>query len=114
MAVTPNMAKCEMCGAEFRDGPHRYEGKFIRAYQLLVCQACWNANWSGWNPRCGAEAHRSSPSERPADTGAERKALVPPGRLSSLLRRSIDKGLEHNHAVRREEERSCLRCTRER
>jgi hypothetical protein len=51
MAVTPNMAKCEMCGAEFRNGPHRYEGKFIRAYQLLVCETCWKGNWSGWNPR---------------------------------------------------------------
>jgi hypothetical protein len=55
MPVTSNMAKCEMCGSEFRYGPRRYEGKFIPRNQLMVCRTCWDGNWGGWNPRFEAK-----------------------------------------------------------
>jgi hypothetical protein len=42
--------KCQICGSTFRFGPHIFEGRLIRSYQLLVCRACWIDNWNGWSP----------------------------------------------------------------
>lgn len=44
------MIPCDMCGASFQFGPHRYDGKYIGAYKLTVCKTCFEANWDGWSP----------------------------------------------------------------
>ena len=46
----PFMFDCQMCGREFQFGHHIYDGKFIPAYQLHVCQTCFEGNWDGWAP----------------------------------------------------------------
>lgn len=42
--------RCALCGAEFSFGPRRYEGHYIDAYKILVCNTCWDGNWDGWSP----------------------------------------------------------------
>lgn len=44
------MEKCFCCRRSFQMGPGRYDGKFIPAYQILVCQNCYDGNWDGWAP----------------------------------------------------------------
>ncbi|MEE9606305.1 MAG: hypothetical protein V3U03_01095, partial [Myxococcota bacterium] len=44
------MQKCDLCGSEYQYGPHNYDGKFIRKYQLKVCMSCYEGNWDGWAP----------------------------------------------------------------
>jgi hypothetical protein len=46
----PIMEACFMCAKGFQMGPHRYDGKVIRRYQISVCSGCWGANWDGWAP----------------------------------------------------------------
>ena len=43
--------QCEICGNNYQHGPHRYEGHLCELYDLWVCDACWEGNWDGWNPR---------------------------------------------------------------
>jgi hypothetical protein len=44
------MIPCDLCGTKFQTGPHRYDGKWIRRYQLSVCMPCYEGNWDGWGP----------------------------------------------------------------
>ncbi len=44
------MISCDICGASFQYGPHIYNGKQIKSYQLTVCKNCWDGNWDGWGP----------------------------------------------------------------
>lgn len=41
---------CDACGAPYHHGPHRYDGHKIHAYDMMVCDTCYNANWDGWAP----------------------------------------------------------------
>lgn len=41
---------CGICGRSYISGPHRYEGKYLPAYELAVCRTCFAANWDGWSP----------------------------------------------------------------
>lgn len=50
MSSQPILMKCPTCGFEFQFGPHRYDGKYLRAYQLTVCMSCYRANHDGWAP----------------------------------------------------------------
>ena len=46
---------CDLCGAAYQMGPHRYEGKCIAKYQLGVCSPCYDGNWDGWAPHLEAK-----------------------------------------------------------
>lgn len=50
MDTDKTMMSCELCGKEFQYGPHRYDGQFIRRYQLTVCKTCFSGNRDGWAP----------------------------------------------------------------
>jgi hypothetical protein len=45
-----NICACQMCGSKYQMGPQIYEGKHIVAYDLDVCQSCYDGNWDGWAP----------------------------------------------------------------
>lgn len=55
---------CFICGQRFPFGPHRYEGKHVRAYRMNVCMPCWSGNWDGWAPH-----HEAKLLERLSDKG---------------------------------------------
>jgi hypothetical protein len=42
------MRHCDLCNSEFQHGPHRYDGRHIPKYDLLVCSGCYEGNWDGW------------------------------------------------------------------
>jgi hypothetical protein len=42
---------CELCGREVQMGPHRYVGHMIASIKLFLCDACFEMNWDGFNPR---------------------------------------------------------------
>ena len=45
------MFKCDVCGASYQHGPHRYEGHKLNLYGgLFVCDTCWQSNHDGWAP----------------------------------------------------------------
>jgi len=44
------MQKCELCSDEYQHGPHIYEGKRSKSFDLWVCTKCWEGNWDGWHP----------------------------------------------------------------
>jgi len=44
------MYRCDLCGSEFQMGAHRYDGKRVPRYDIVVCMSCYKANWDGWNP----------------------------------------------------------------
>jgi hypothetical protein len=50
MAEFKHMYLCQMCGAEYHMGAHRYDGKHIPRYNLDVCKSCYESNWDGWAP----------------------------------------------------------------
>src|SRR4051812_18820770 len=41
------MFECPMCGNEYRDGPHVYDGRNIGPWQIRICRTCHNMNWDG-------------------------------------------------------------------
>jgi len=42
-------ATCFACGREHQTGPHRWEGHWLKGYDIQVCNNCWEANWEGWD-----------------------------------------------------------------
>lgn len=45
------MFKCDVCGAMYQHGPHRYEGHKLKLYgNIFCCDSCWQGNWDGWAP----------------------------------------------------------------
>lgn len=42
--------KCFLCGKEHSMGPHIYDGKWVRYYEMQVCKWCYDGNHDGWNP----------------------------------------------------------------
>jgi hypothetical protein len=46
-----HMVTCFLCRSEFQFGPHRYAGKPIKAWDMMVCEGCLSANWDGIVPR---------------------------------------------------------------
>lgn len=46
--MEPRIFKCPCCGASFQHGTHRYEGKYIPRYEVLVCRNCYESNREGW------------------------------------------------------------------
>jgi hypothetical protein len=49
---------CEVCGQQFQFGPHVYNGRLIRTYQIMVCNGCYAGNWDGWAPHFEATVTR--------------------------------------------------------
>ncbi len=45
------MMKCDVCGQQYQQGPHRYEGHKLELYGgIFCCDFCWNGNRDGWAP----------------------------------------------------------------
>ncbi len=45
------MFKCDVCGQQYQNGSHRYEGHRLKLYgDICCCDSCWNNNWDGWAP----------------------------------------------------------------
>lgn len=44
------MKKCDLCYMSFQFGPHRYDGKYLSNYKMLVCSGCLRAHWDGVGP----------------------------------------------------------------
>lgn len=45
------MFNCDVCGASYQFGPHRYEGHALKLYgTIFCCDTCWKGNWDGWAP----------------------------------------------------------------
>ncbi|ADU61211.1 hypothetical protein Daes_0184 [Pseudodesulfovibrio aespoeensis Aspo-2] len=41
---------CFICGCEFTFGPHEYNGKLCKGYDVMTCRQCYSGNWDGWAP----------------------------------------------------------------
>jgi len=41
---------CQMCSAEFLVGRQGHDGRYIPAYDLHVCDSCYDCNVIGWSP----------------------------------------------------------------
>lgn len=48
--LEPMMLKCQLCDHSHQAGPHRWDGRKIPAYNLWVCNGCFNSNHDGWGP----------------------------------------------------------------
>jgi hypothetical protein len=44
------MYNCFLCRSSFQFGPHRYDGKPVNAWGIVVCLRCKSANWDGIVP----------------------------------------------------------------
>ena len=42
------MRICDFCGNKYQFGPHVYDGKYIKRYDMNVCLTCYNGNKDGW------------------------------------------------------------------
>lgn len=52
MSTLQIMYRCFICTNEFQMGPDAYRGKYVRRYDITVCEICWKGNWDGWAPHC--------------------------------------------------------------
>jgi hypothetical protein len=50
MMQSPVILACDVCDRKIEHGPHKYEGRSILSYDMLVCEPCWQDNWDGWAP----------------------------------------------------------------
>jgi len=44
------MCDCFLCSRAFQFGPHRYEGRRILAWDIMVCDTCYGGNHDGIVP----------------------------------------------------------------
>ena len=44
------MYDCFLCRRQFQFGPHRYAGKPIKPWDVMVCETCLKGNWDGIVP----------------------------------------------------------------
>lgn len=47
-----HLLECFLCRREFQFGPHRYAGRPVKAWDILICEQCEAANWDGLVPQC--------------------------------------------------------------
>ena len=45
-----HMETCFLCGSQFQFGPHLYDGKYFREWDIIVCSGCESANSDGIVP----------------------------------------------------------------
>jgi hypothetical protein len=41
------MQPCFLCSRSFQYGPHRYEGRAINSWDIVICDTCDKSNWDG-------------------------------------------------------------------
>jgi hypothetical protein len=41
---------CFICEQPFQFGPHVYDGRYVRQWDVMVCNRCESANWGGLIP----------------------------------------------------------------
>lgn len=46
----PFMVDCFICECAFQHGPHKYEGRGIGEWGIVVCDRCYNGNQGGLVP----------------------------------------------------------------
>lgn len=39
--------ECFLCRRNFQFGPHVYDGKPVKSWNIMVCNRCLRANWDG-------------------------------------------------------------------
>lgn len=49
--MTPYQVRCDICGAIHYQGMGVYPLRKVSGYGLFCCDACYEGNWDGWNPR---------------------------------------------------------------
>jgi len=42
--------ECFLCKRSFQFGPHRYAGRRIPQWNIMICEGCDNGNWDGIVP----------------------------------------------------------------
>jgi hypothetical protein len=45
-----NLIACDLCGDEFQFGPHRYAGRKVVAWNVMICEMCDSMNHDGLDP----------------------------------------------------------------
>jgi hypothetical protein len=38
---------CFLCDRPFQFGPHVYDGRFVRQWEIEICDSCIRGNWDG-------------------------------------------------------------------
>jgi hypothetical protein len=44
------MIDCALCKRSFQFGPHRYDGRKVQAWDVMLCSTCVSGNWDGIVP----------------------------------------------------------------
>ena len=52
------MISCDLCRGGFQFGPHRYAGRKVVAWDVLICDTCHSMNWDGLDPHRHPELMR--------------------------------------------------------
>ncbi len=60
------MIPCELCGREFQFGPHRYAGRKVVSWNIMICETCDQMNHDGLDPHRHPELMRRLQAERVA------------------------------------------------
>lgn len=50
MQAFEHMCDCFLCRRAFQCGPHRYDGRRIPAWDIMVCDTCYRGNHDGIVP----------------------------------------------------------------
>ncbi|MDZ4693424.1 hypothetical protein [Terricaulis sp.] len=45
--TTYNMQTCILCQQDFRFGPNAYDGRYVRAWDDMICRSCDDGNHDG-------------------------------------------------------------------
>lgn len=77
--LEPNTRACEGCGSKFRYGPDRYDGRWLKGYQMLVCMSCFNGNLDGWNKASEPRVLEHLARKKIAVPARNEKGLLPRG-----------------------------------
>jgi|1185.fasta_scaffold195262_3 hypothetical protein len=78
-AKEPIVRLCDACGSKFRYGPDRYDGRWLRGFQMLICMSCFNGNLDGWNVASEPRVRAHLASKGIAVPGRNDKGLLPRG-----------------------------------
>lgn len=45
------MYDCDLCSRPFQFGPHVYQGRPIKTWDIMACDICTSSNWDGLVPQ---------------------------------------------------------------
>ena len=68
---------CDVCDGSFQFGPHRYDGRRNKTYDIMVCNDCYNANSDGWAPHLEARVTRNLKDKGLPLLARNEKGLLP-------------------------------------